>query len=108
MTAVVLAIGFCLLSAAVVFGLGRRKRRPGAGAAVVVFCGSDKKAAIGAVRAYYYEELFERTELRRRIFLVCRDDELKALLWLEEKYPLLKVISKSDMSVITRILEKGS
>ena len=105
MAAVIAALGFCLLSLALMFGLGRRKRQPCAVAAVVILCGRDKKAAQKAVKAYYYEELFE---LRRRIFLLCDEESLNELSELEERYPLVKVTAKSDLSLIIRHLEKGS
>lgn len=108
MAAVITALVFCSLSAALMFGLGRRKRQPCAVAAVVILCGRDKKAAQKAVKAYYYEELFERAELRRRIFLLCDEESLNELSELEERYPLVKVTAKSDLSLIIRHLEKGS
>ena len=108
MAAVIAALGFCLLSLALMFGLGRRKRQPCAVAAVVILCGRDKKAAQKAVKAYYFEELFERAELRRRIFLLCDDENIGELSELEERYPLVKVTARSDLSLIIRHLEKGS
>ena len=108
MAAVIAALGFCLLSLALMFGLGRRKRQPCSVAAVVILCGRDKKAAQKAVKAYYFEELLERAELRRRIFLLCDDENIGEMSELEERYPLVKVTARSDLSLIIRHLEKGS
>ena len=91
------AIFLCVVTLLLLFGLSRRRQFSEHRAYIVIPYDGDINSLEAAVRAYYYEEMFESAEYRRAIIVSCHDGEKSEIAYISNKYPSIKIVNETQL-----------
>ncbi len=103
MTAAIVIMIMAALSALLVVFTGRRKRCAYNKGFIVIPYRGDFRELEMTVKCYYYEELFESAEYRRRIIVVYKNNGSDCLP-LADRFGYIEVVSEDGL---IRLLEKS-
>ncbi|MBR1423425.1 MAG: hypothetical protein IJ571_08305 [Ruminococcus sp.] len=104
MAAAIVVLVFVAVSVFVVLFTGRRKSCACNKGYIVVPYRGDMKELEMTVKSYYYEELFESAEYRRKIVVVYKDDEDECL-ELYDKFGFIDLVSEDCLAQYLRKTE---